>query len=379
MNVLNRERIAELTRHRSPLSVSMFMPTHRTGREQRQDTIRLKNLIGRAREKMNTVAESAADVDRTLQPLTDLRLDEIFWRYRSDGLACFCAPDFFRSYRVPIRLGEHLIVNRHFHLRPLLPLLRSDARIYILALTQETANLYEASRDAIREIELPGVNRPEIDGDQQPLQCHSFSAPAHGKGATDEVVYHGHGGSADRTKKDALNFFHSVDSAVSRVLQGHHSPLVLACVGYLAPLYESANRYKHLIAGKVPGSPDRWSLDELRQHAWRLAEPHFRRTQQRAWEELQQARTAGRASDKLRSVVLAADQGRVSRLFLARGQQCWGHVDPKLQAVHSVDGQAEGEDLLDYAAARTIGNGGEVFVFDSLPDTDSPVAASFRY
>jgi hypothetical protein len=107
---------------------------------------------------------------------------------------------------------------------------------------------------------------------------------------------------------------------VSRTLRGQRAPLVLACVGYLAPLYESTNNYRNLFKAKVPGSPNRWSDEELRDHAWRLVEPHFRGKRKAAWAFFQQAlgkKDGG--SDDLRSVVLAADEGRVDTLFLARG------------------------------------------------------------
>jgi hypothetical protein len=42
-------------------------------------------------------------------------------------------------------------------------------------------------------------------------------------------------------------------------------------------------------------------------------------------------------------------------------------------------GNADDEELLDYAAARTLSNGGDVYLLDSLPDTAAPVAATFRF
>jgi hypothetical protein len=379
MNVLNDDQIRELTKHRSPLSVSLFIPTHRTGRERRQDSIRLKNVVNEAREKMRGGGGSAATIDEVLQPAVDLRSDDEYWRHRSDGLACFCAPGVFRSYRVPIKLAEYISINERFYIRPLLPLLRSDARLYILTLTQETAGLFEATKYSIREIQLLRLQRPDVNTTERPLQFHSHKDPSHGKGNADTAIYHGHGGPADRAKVDAMKFFQSVDRAVASVLQGQRSPLVLACVGYLASLYQSVNSYGHLLNGKVPGSPDRWSEDELRDHAWKMVEPHFRENQEKAWQQFRTASSQGRAAEQLHEVVLAADEGRIETLFLTRGERRWGHVDSKHQAVHTVSDAEDGEELLDYAATRTLSNRGDVYLLDSLPDTESPVAATLRY
>ncbi len=379
MNVLHRDRISELMQHRSPLSVSLFMPTHRAGCGRQQDGIRFKNLLRNATDALVDAGASAATVNEVLAPARDLRSDDTFWRHRGDGLACFCAPDFFRCYRVPINVEEQMRVDGRFHIRPLLPMLRSDTRLYILALTQESARLFESTKYSLREIALPEITEPELDGDEQALQYHSHKAPSQGTGQTSEAVYHGQGGPSDRAKTDAVRYFQLVDQAVGRVLRGQREPLVLACVGYLAPLYETANSYQHLVKGKVPGNPNRWSEGELREHAWKIAEPQFQETQRRAWERYQTAKSSGRACDDLRSLVLAAHEGRIETLFLVRGEQRWGHVDPKLRAVHVGDQASAGEELLDYAAARTLSNGGDVYLLDTLPESSSPAAATLRY
>ena len=131
MNVLNDEQIRELTKHRSPLSVSIFLPTHRTGRERRQDAIRLKNMVNEARDRMRGQVGSASAIDAVLQPAAELRSHEEYWRHRSDGLACFCAPGVFRPYRVPVKLTQYISVNERFYIRPLLPLLRRFSFLYL--------------------------------------------------------------------------------------------------------------------------------------------------------------------------------------------------------------------------------------------------------
>lgn len=377
MNVLNQQCIDELIKHRSALDVSLFLSTYRAGRERQQNTIRWKNLINEAGETARSQTHLASLVEQVLQPAKALQFDTFFWRNCSDGLACFCAPDFFRAYRVPIQLDQRVYVNTRFYIKPLLPLLRSDARLYVLALTQESARLFETTRYSTREIGLTDVAPVETNGKEKSLQLHSHRAPSRG-GSTDAATYHGPGGATDRAKDDAVRFFQLVDRAVTRALRGQQAPLVLACVGFLAPLYESANSYGNLIKGKVPGSPDRWSEVELRDHAWMLAEPHFRQQQREAWNFFQQASNTGRASDDLRKIVSAADQGRVDTLFLVRGAERWESVDTQHNTGDTAE-EAKGAEMLDYAAVKTLTNGGNVFLMDSLRDLDAPAAATFRY
>ena len=59
-----------------------------------------------------------------LAPAEHLLQDEWFWGRQSEGLAVFAAEDFFARYRLPVEFDQRLVVADHFHLVPLLPLLR---------------------------------------------------------------------------------------------------------------------------------------------------------------------------------------------------------------------------------------------------------------
>jgi len=375
MNVLSQDDVQELLDWKTPPCVSIFLPTERSGPQQQQNPIRLKNVIHGAQQKLQERGLSRAEADRILGPLQPLQSDIQEWTHLSEGLACFCAPDFFRCFHLPMPLDEAVYVNDRFHIKPVVPLLGSDARFYILALTQSTARLYEATRYSIHELVLPPLEAggARVDAAEQVL----LSAGAE---TSDDALSQLHVGQSEQTKADILNFFHRVDREVGRLLRRQRAPLVLACVGYLAPIYESANSYRPLLKAKVPGNPDRWTLDELRSHGWTLVEPYFRRDQSRALNELYDAKQSRRASTDVREVVLAADEGRVGTLFVKKGASQWGlldreHRDVKLQT----DGRTAGEELIDYAAARTLGSGGEVFLLDEIPQTSSPIAATFRY
>ncbi len=381
MYLLTHDRLDELLKHHSPFSISLYMPTMRSGRERRQDDIRFKNLVQQAHDRLHHIKEVTVAPEAMLQLLIDLPQHASFWESRGDGLACFCAPDYFAAYRLPLAFTEQLFVSNSFHIRPLLPLLRTNSRLFILSLSLNSARLYEATQFSVREIELPQVPRSEIeiDGDEQSLQFHSHQARPQGREGTKEAIYHGQGGSSDQIKTDALQFFQRVNKVVFPILSGQRAPLVLACVGYLASLYESTNSYRYLIKGKVPGSPQRWDENELRDHAWSLVETYFQQQQQKAWNDYQSAR-GDRVSQDLREILVAADQGRIKSLFLAAGEERWGQYDPTFDAVLvTLRNPQEGEELLGYAASRTLSQGGDVFVMDTLPDTVSPIAAALRH
>lgn len=375
--ILKRQDFQSLLNHESSPCISMFMPTHRTGHEQQQDQIRLKNLLARTEKALLAVQSTAPEIEPLLEPIEELLANVTFWQHQSDGLAIFRSDELFRCYRLPLHFTEQLFVVNRFYVKPLLPLLHAGGRFFVLALSQDSAELFEATRDSIHEVELPEIDRADVDGDETALQLHSQRRGA--RASSDEAIYHGHGGNEDRTKTDTLNFFHRVNDAVRKILQGEDAPLVLACVGYLAPIYDAANSYQGLIKAKVPGNPSTWTEDELRDRAWKLVEPHFQQEQRSSLDAVQQAVGNGQALTGLREAIVAAHHGRIATMFLRRDEQMWGHVDLALDAVQVTNDESNGVELLNYAAAEALNHGGNVFIVDDIPNTDAPLAAIARY
>jgi hypothetical protein len=380
MTMLHQAQLRELIEHQASPCVSMFLPTNPGSREQRQDAIRLKNLRTAALEQLIERGLRRPQAESLLEPTAQLLEGTAGERTRGDSLAAFVSEGFMRSYAVPLELSEQLVVNERFFVKPLLPLLHSDGRYYALTLGKSDVRLFESTRDSIRELQLPEIERAPLDGPKETLQYHAHQAPSMGRGGTKEAMFHGQGGPEDREKVDMLNFFHRVNDAVQQVLHDDRAPLVLVCVGYLAPIYESANSYSGLLDEHASGSPEHWSDEEIRQRTWKVVEPRFARAQEQALGAWGQLQGQGLASANLGEVVLAANAGRVDKLLLRPQATQWGRVDVAKQSVESLAGPQEGaEELLDYAAACTLGAGGEVYTVEAIPGTDSPIAATFRY
>jgi hypothetical protein len=340
--------------------------------------------VSEAHEQLAAHGLDDEEANELLEPVESLRDDDEFWTHRQDGLAIFAAQGFIRKYRVPLILESSVRVNSRFRVRPLIQLLNGNSRFFVLAISQDSAQLFEATRYSIRDLQLDAalatVKQAVASHDEeQALQFRTHGAVAAGKGP---AMYHGHGGASDVSKQDILKYFQAVDRAVSKRLRGEDAPLVLACVGYLAPIYESTNSYSALIKGKIPGSPGIWNEDELRDRAWDLASPILSQRRDQALERFNQAVGTDKVSNEIRELVLAASDGRLETLFLEKNRQLWGNVDSKLRAVHTREEKQQGdEELLDFAAAHTLMHGGRVYSLDrnKMPTDESPAAALLRY
>jgi hypothetical protein len=283
VDVVRRTDLQRLAVGRHGPCVSVFLPTHRAGREVEQAPIRLKNLLRQATDALKTDGVRAPEIDRLLAPLRRLLDDRLFWQYQSDGLALFSRPGWWRSFRVPLDLPELAVVDDRFHVTPLLPLLAGDGHFFVLALSQNQIRLLEGTRDRMEEVDLPGVPlgiRDALQGEEVQKQLQLYVADRGGAGAGG--IYHGHGHPSEVQAERILRYFRMVDRGLREVLAGEHAPMVLAAVEHLSPIDRQANTYPQLIDEVLPGSPEGLSPHKLHASAWPIVEPLFLRAQREA-------------------------------------------------------------------------------------------------
>jgi hypothetical protein len=378
-----RSDLGRLVESQAGPCASLYMPTHRAGPEVRQNPIRLKNLLRQAEERLIAVGVRAAEAREQLRPASELLDDATFWEHQSDGLALFLAPNAAYIYRLPLRFDELVVVAGRFHLKPLFPLLSGDGEFYILALSQNTVRLLHGTRHTVSELDLAGVPRSlaEAMRYEEPVESAQYHTRAPAGRDKRALVFHGHGVGEDDEKDRILRYFRQIDAGLRELLAGQRAPLVLAGVDYLLPIYREANTYPYLLEEGVTGSPDRLRADELHAQAWEIVGPHFERTRQASLARYGEYAAKGLASHRLEEIVPAAHHGRVDTLFVAIGEERWGVFDPTTNTVSVRSSMEAGDgDLLDFAAIRTLANGGTVYAVEpSAVPNGGPAAAIFRY
>jgi hypothetical protein len=385
MDILTRAELEQLMRKEQQWCVSIYMPTHRTGREAQQDPIRLKNLLGEAEKRLSDQGVGTRDVQQMLEPAAKLLLDSDFWQHQSDGLAIFITSNRVRRYRLPLNFEEFVAVMDHFHVKPLLPLFTGDGQFYILALSQNEVRLLNGTRYSVSEVDIGQVGGslaeaiPSVNH-QMSLQLHSSGS----SGGSGSVTFHGQGGGSDESaKKELLRYFRLVADGLKEFLQGNRAPLVLAGVEYLLPIYKEANTYPNLIDTVIKGNPDLLNADELHKSAWEIIRPLFQAAQEEAFAHYQQlaGQASERVADTLEKIVPAAYHGQVETLFVAAGEQQWGILNPVTNEIELHDQMESGDEpLLDLATVHTYLKGGTVYAVEpEMVPGGTPAAAVLRY
>jgi release factor family 7 len=381
MDILNPTDIKSLIAQQGKWCISLYIPTHRVGREQQQDPIRLRNLLAEAETKLLTNGLRRPQVEELMRPAEELLWRDNFWRHLSDGLAIFLSNDLSVIYRLPVEFEELLVIANSFHIKPLLPLLGRVGKFYILGLSLNNIRLFQGTPDTMSEIALnfpTGMDEALwMDEPERYLNLHSSSVSTRQAG-----IFHGHGIDEDE-KKNILRFFYTVNERLNALIEDKTVSMILAGVDYLLPIYREASTYPNVLKDGVTGNPDRENLNELHQRAWNIVKPLFEESQKKAFEKYRQlsGQQSAQTTNDLSTAVKAAKFGQVETLFVPLGVQLWGRYDEANNKV-ILDSRPdpENEDLLDFAAAETILNSGQVFAVarEQIPG-GSNLAAILRY
>ncbi len=387
MERLNKEEMELLlSQGKKEPCISIYMPTKKGRERAKENSTRFKNLLAKAEEQLESWSLEPAEKSNLLDSAKKLISDSYYWANQSEGLAYFIADGFSQYYRLPVQFEEMSVVRKTFHIKPLFTLLSSDGQFYILALSQKDARLMRGTQTTVEEMDLSKlIEKFEVEFvDEIPAQFLQFHTGAPESAGTRTAIYFGHGGEIDSLMRERLlNYFRFIDREIQGLLDGNNSPLILACVDYLTPLYKTSSKYPLLFEDNIKGNPENLSAGELHQKAWEIVKPYFQEKQETAKKRYHELKGTGKTSNDILEILPAAYHGRISELFVTPGVQQWGRYDPAKEEIslneNPQDGSG-GEDLIDMAVAKTFLSNGTVYAVDSgqMPDT-APVAAVYRW
>ena len=385
MKILTLVQLKELAQQTASPSISIFLPTHRAGKGVQQDPIRFKNLLRDAEKQLLSNGIGPREVSELLNPARVLLNNIYFWEHQYEGLAVFISLDDFHSYRLPFPVEELVIIAKSYYVKPVLPLFTNNGHYYILAISQNAVRLFEGTRRSVGQIDLP-QGTPEsleealkLDESQKQLQIHAGSS----QGGNRDGMFHGQGQGEEEQKVFIDQYLNLVDTQLKDVFREQQAPLILAGVDYLLSMYRNVSEYAHIMEEGITGNPEHLRPEELQEQAWPIVETYFRRETEKTTEQFLQLEGTDKATDNIEEIVTAAFYGRLDKLILSVDAQVWGTFNPDNgKVIRDSEGQGKQDKLalLDFAAMKTLQNGGFVYALsqEEMP-TDSPAAAVFRY
>ena len=383
MDSLKEDYAAGLLEACEPPCLSLYQPTHRHHPENQQDPIRFRNLV-KVLEESLLQRYPTDEIRPLLDPFLALADDRDFWNHTLDGLAVLGARGMFRVYRLQRPVSELVVVADSFHTKPLMQILQSADRYQILGLSRQEIKLFEGNRDALDEIEpAHGVPRTITEALGEELtESHQTVASYGGVGGSHSPMHHGHGGKASEVDSDAERFFRAIDRGILE----HHSqpsalPLILATLPEHRHMFHQVSPNPFLLVEGIDIHPDALPIDELRQRAWQVFEPHYLARLAALVEEFGRARSQDLGHDELARVARAVAVGRVATLLIEADREVPGRIDAATGDVEFDDlAPLEIDDALDDLGALALKMGGEVVIVptERMP-TETGIAAIYRY
>lgn len=371
--------ISALASRAPGLTTSIYLPTHRAGADRHQDHVRVKNLLHAAQLMLDGSANGGPAV-AMLAHVAEAIQDPGFWAHPGEGLAIFCDVGGFQHVWLPVTMPELVVVSEHCHLKPLIPLFQGDGRFYLLDLTQHGVRLFMGTRFGMQPIELPDAPA-SVEEALGPTDSERHSGErlinAAGQGSSRNFGTVGDERSKDRIK----SYFQRIDTCVCALLHGELTPLVIAGVDYLLPIYAGINHYPHLMAAGIPGNPHSSQTALMHERAWGVVVPHFAKTANEAGERFARLNGSGRTTSDLKVVLSAVTQGRVDELFIASDRERWGSYDTLHDVVREHELRwPDDEDLLNLALITALASGSRVLVLPlALMPGQQEIAAILRY
>ncbi len=248
---MNKHDVHLLQQFRGYPAVSILLPTHRTSPANRQDPIRLRNLII---EAGNRLLEQFSKRDlETILTRMEKAANEVDFPNAQDGLAIFVNQDITRIFYLPYPVQERVVIADTFATRDLVYSLNRMLRYWVIALSENSTRLYEGLREDLTEIQEEGFPMAQ-------------TGPTKGKSMpTDPAVQ----ASAIRDERHR-QFFRQVDEAFKPFFTDDELPIVVVGVDRYLSFFQEVSAHSEAIVATLQGNYDKTSSHELGKLVWPL-------------------------------------------------------------------------------------------------------------
>lgn len=343
--MLTRADLKALQAHRDYPSISILAPTHRSWPANKQDRIRVKNLVTKAIDRLHEEfrKREVAEVVRNLRDL----VEGVDWQHTLDGLALFASRSKAASVRLPFKVKPRLLIDETFGTRDLVHSLNRAEPYRVLSLGH-TTRLYDGWTSVLEEHKAP-----------------PFPLVHRGPGGVLRLPG-GRGISRSAVRDDARRkVFRSVAAAVAALQKERRLPLVVVGVERNLAFYQEVAVQSRPIAALLAGNHERTTPSSLGKLVWPLFElgATIRRTD--ALVRLDRAVGAQRSAAGIDDVWAAVVNGTCRTLMVEADYAHRADLSPAGDRLlkYSGKGARALDDVVDEAIERVMEAGGDVFFY----------------
>ena len=351
--------------------VSIFLPTHVSGRDVSQDPIVLKNELSAASSRLEEMGWKPRDRSERLRNVAELLEDREFWEHQDLGLAIYVGENgSFRAVSVPLPISAGNHVLGVYLVRPIVSAL-TDVELPVIALTRDEVGVFMATARSVKAVpaDLPTFGEVNwfVDRETQRQQ--------HPDGVGGQQSRHGHETSS-RAGEDLARFLREVDAVLDELhLEG---PLiVLGDDSLVARFAEVTGR--EILSPDNSGIPASLSPEIVGELSRPTLLDRERRLAESAMDLARERIGVGMGTTSVGEAVAAAFVGRIADLVIeVDADPIWGRIDSRTLEVEAHESRRAGDvDLLDRLVVWSRQHGASISM--GMGDFGSPFMAAFRY
>lgn len=336
-----KESLERLSSIKAPVCVTVILKTYKTHPENQKDSIRLKNLIVEAEQRLQK--EYGADLAKNYTAKLNKIAESIDHSHNKHGLMLFVNDDVAEYLRLPITPVSRVILDKTFATRPIIRALKRDTDYYVLVLSKGKARLIEASSGTvIKEVAEEGF--PITDNDLQ-VSTRPESAMA------------------SRVTNLTQEFFNRIDKAVNRVRKDN--PVSVAIYS------EETNYHQYLKEADFPntilGHVLLKNFDDKASNIVKEIWPHIKKLalekERSRITELEQALNSGNYLGDINEIWKAVRDGRGKTIFVEeKYHQAVSVKDDLLTPISAeeINSKTDINDIVDEMIEHNLKFGGDV-------------------
>lgn len=361
---MNRNDVINIMSFKEYPCISIILPTHRTAPENRQDSIRLKNLIKEAERRLSEEFDQI-EVKKIIERINSIT-EEIDHNYTLDGLVIFVSKSFAGKYDIPFPVKEQLVIDETFATRNLIYTINRSPKYWVLVLSEKPTRLFEGLRDQL--VEVNNENFPIY------FQETTWDEPFTVGEITNTSAY--------RDEK-SKHFFRKIDRMIKTLNSAEQLPLAITGIGRYLSFYNEITENKQQIIAQLEGSYDKNSPHELSKLIWPLVFEAVEKNKQTLLNELDRAVGANKYSSGIQQCWHRASEGRVQTLLVEKDfhfPATLGDDRLTLYQAESADLPGVIDDAVDELIEMVIQKSGKAtFVENGSLEIHQRVAAILRY
>jgi hypothetical protein len=361
---MNRNDVLKLMSYKEYPCISIILPTHRTAPQNKQDAIRLKNLIKETEHRLSEEF-SQREVNPIVKQINSIA-EEIEHNYTLDGVAIFVNKNYAGKFDLPFPVKEQLIIDETFATRDLVYTLNRSPKYWVLVLSEKPTRFYEGLRDQL--IEVVNENFPAY------FQKTTWDEPLRVGEITNISAY--------RDEK-SKHFFRQIDRVLKSLNSSEPMPIAVTGVQRYLSFYNEVSENKQHIIAQLEGSYDKTSPHELAKLVWPLVSDAIEKNKLVLLNELGKAVSANKYASGIQQCWRRANEGRCHTLLVEKDFHYpaqLGDDGLTLYPAEKPDQPGVIDDAVDELIESVIQKGGKAaFVENGKLTIHQRVAAILRY